>query len=1619
MESQIAHESLPKFELDVFSGDPLKWPEWKGMFESTCCKPSVSLDHRMRYLKLFTSGKAKATIDGFGYLGVHFDQAFASLQKRFGAPHIIVGAQIEKLSKHPQVKMHNSASIIEFSQVVNSFVSVLSAEKFFSDLQCSSNLSLVVSKLPINLRESWFGFIERLSVVNLITFRDWFQQKASVHERLLMSNTSNFTQLEKNDKLRKHQVLASNVVKTSNNNQSANVRKDQCPSCNQSHKIWKCSSFLSKSVKQRSAFVREKQLCFTCLQSGHMARDCSSKLKCRKSGCGKSHNSLLHNDISSSVVSGSKNENGVTSCTVSRARKGALQVIEIGLKSGSSNTKAWALCDTGSTHSWVSEYVKSCLGLVGSSETVCVRGVTGSLEGDTSCVNLELFSLEDESFIPLKFSALVRAGLSLGDEKLDLKNVKSCCPHLKVIKADVIDYSKISVILGQDVYSAICPIGYQTSDNHLPWAVKLPIGWVLSGPLQNCKSLKSSVCFTSSGASVDESVDLDLATQVSKWWALESYASFVSVDPRSKSDKKALETLEKTCVFTGKRYCVGLLWDPDAKPLSNNFPLAKCQLLSLERRLCKNSELQVGYVKSIEDDIANGYVRKVPFTEVKTTQSLPQWYLPHHPVVNPNKPSKIRRVCNAAARFAGNSLNEVLVPGPDLLSDLIGILIRFRLFKIGFSADIEAMFMQVEVPEHEQRFLRFLWREGPSSEIETFQYTRHIFGAKSSPTCANFVVQQTARDNVKSFPVASKAVFTSFYVDDFLQSVPCESDAVVLASQLVNMLTKGGFNLTKFVTNSLEVYKSLEKDVTFAEPFSEMEVTTILGIQWDLKNDTLYVCRGVSNPLPGNITQRKVLSVVSSVFDPLGFVSPFTIRGRLILKELWQLVGQAWDKHVPDKIKCLFENWNSELPLVSTFKIQRSILNESFVDCSHELHVFVDASQSAMCAVAYLRSVQCENVIVSFLVAKCRVAPIRASTIPKLELQAAVIGLRLSMSIQSFLPFSVQNCFFWSDSSTALQWISSSDKRLPVFVANRVAEIIDGSNVEQWNFVPGQINPADIGTRGIKMSELENTDWLRGPSFLKLDKSKWPEKPQFVDSVSNSSVCSEKFLPKLVLGELFRKVSSFPKLKRIVAFVLKVRPALHRSEKSSNPVLTVDELAKAEMCIWSQVQLESFPKEVLSLYSDNVVPSNSQLAPLVPFLINGLIRARGRLRKASCLSFEQKHPVILSSKHLVVKMFLNDVHISNAHEGVEYLRSIVQQLFWILRLRSELRRIRLKCVFCTKRAPMISAPMMADLPLERLGFGNAPFAFTGIDFFGPFEVKIARSSHKRWCCLFTCLTVRAVHIEVCHSLSTDSCLLAIQRFVARRGLPATFYSDNGTNFVGASNEIKSFVKTLSETDLIESYLTERSCQWKFNPPSSPHFGGAWERLVPSCKKAMFAILSSRRLTEETLSTTICLVEQVLNARPLTCASSDPNDFEALTPNHFLLGRASVSLPVGVVKPDDFNHRRVFRQSQSHLSWIWKRWMHEYVPQLQKRHKWFSDSNCNICVGSLVWIVDNGSPKGHYPLARVTKLNIGDDGVTRSALVKTSKGSFVRPLVKLVPLPLCGSCDQERAPGCSE
>ena len=272
---------------------------------------------------------------------------------------------------------------------------------------------------------------------------------------------------------------------------------------------------------------------------------------------------------------------------------------------------------------------------------------------------------------------------------------------------------------------------------------------------------------------------------------------------------------------------------------------------------------------------------------------------------------------------------------------------------------------------------------------------------------------------------------------------------------------------------------------------------------------------------------------------------------------------------------------------------------------------------------------------------------------------------------------------------------------------------------------------------------------------------------------------------------------------------------------------------------------------------------------------------------------------------------LRDLHFEHNHEGVEYVRSVIQQKFWIIGLRNALRSIKSSCVFCRKLRAQNKTPLMADLPPERLDYQSYPFTNVGVDYFGPFEVKLLRRSMKRWCCLFTCLTTRAVHIEVVRSLDTASCLVAINRFISRRGKPATIVSDNGTNFVGSARELKEYINSWNH-DQITSELAHKHVVWNFNPPGAPHFGGVWERLVRICKKAMIAILGNRALTDESLTTTMCLVEQILNARPITPASDDPNDLEALTPNHFILGRANICIPFIPNAELYANHRKMFR-----------------------------------------------------------------------------------------------------------
>ena len=620
----------------------------------------------------------------------------------------------------------------------------------------------------------------------------------------------------------------------------------------------------------------------------------------------------------------------------------------------------------------------------------------------------------------------------------------------------------------------------------------------------------------------------------------------------------------------------------------------------------------------------------------------------------------------------------------------------------------------------------------------------------------------------------------------------------------------------------------------------------MLGLQWTVTDDSLQVCRVTNKEVEAPITQRKILSLVSSLFDPIGLFAPYSVHIRRLLKGIWTKNGQHWDKEVEPGDKAEFLRWKEQPPIVAETSIDRRYFNGETDKA--EIHVFADASEDTMCAVAYLRSHPKEfSADLEFVIGKSRVAPMRHLSIPRLELQAAVMAVRLKEQIVKEHETKINSCSFWSDSTIVLQWIHSSHREQQVFVANRVAGVLGRTDVSQWKHVSGINNPADIGTRAINIEELKRSEWLIGPAWLKRPESEWPEQVNLIFASDEENIPSSVFIIQAEEKKALIQWERFSKFNIPMNTVAYVQRALHK-HKPATLVLSIEEREKAKAIIFKLLQQEQFGKVIKSLKAEKETPKGSKIIQFSPFLDeDGLIRAKGRIGKSQ-LDFNAKHPILLHWKHHAVELFLRNEHKDNQHEGTEHVRNIVQQKIWILSIRKALRSIKNKCVTCRKSRAQTIAPVMADLPEERLDVSTA-FKNVGVDYVGFFILKNGRRKEKRWCCLFTCLTMRAVHIESVPKLDTDSCLNAILRFIARRGKPNTIISNNGTNFVGAEREFAEYVAACNNEG-IEEHLIQRGIRWKFNPPAAPHFGGVWERLVRSCKKAMYAVLGKISVTED-------------------------------------------------------------------------------------------------------------------------------------------------------------------------
>ena len=1081
-----------------------------------------------------------------------------------------------------------------------------------------------------------------------------------------------------------------------------------------------------------------------------------------------------------------------------------------------------------------------------------------------------------------------------------------------------------------------------------------------------------------------------------KFWELESLGiKDKTGQALTPEEQAAVGQVSETLMFENGRYSIGIPWRDGEPKLENNYEVALMRLKSQEKSLKKKGpEVTKAYNQIFEDYEKKGYIQRVPRSKEEN-----QWFLPHFPVIREDRATtKVRIVLDAAVKHKGKSLNDTIRPGPKLQRELVDVLTRFRLAPVALSGDITEMFLQVELQEKDRPYHRFLWRNlDTSREPDVYEFQRLVFGNTASPFCSQHVLHAHAERHRADYPEAAETVDNAMYVDDVLDSCETVEEAKNLRHQLSDLLSMASFKLRKWSSNETAVLE----DVPVEDRQPSLEIREegtpkikTLGVMWETERD-IFTFQVQQHGACKEPTKRNVLSAIAALFDPLQFLSPFTMRAKVLMQEIW-MAGIDWDDVLPKELTIKWEKWVSELPDLSHIAIPRCLrlANPERVD----LHLFSDASKDAFASSAYLVGQYPDNTRSSRLIAsKCRVAPLKALTIPRLELMGALLSSRLAQSILKVL--TVDRTIYWTDSENVWFWVRSQSREFKPFVANRIGEIQRTTSPEQWRHVPGTCNPADLPTRGVSAKELTDCKfWTEGPTFLKEDESAWPS----LQPTGDAKKCDDLERVKTTSAHLTYanpsiNPSDFSSLKHLVRVTGWVRRfadncRLPQGSRRNACTLMAAEMSKAETFWLKRAQHEAFPKGEEEGALSRFNPKKDD---------EGLLRVDGRLRLADDLSYNTKHPILLPKDHAVTRLVVTDTHERIGHgSGVDHTLTELRARFWIIKGRRVVRNIIEACPQCRRRFSTKTAnQMMAPLPRSRLQGSVRAFEKVGVDYAGPYLTRQGRgrTKAKRYLCLFTCLVTRAVHLEMSYSLDTDSFINAFTRMTSRRGTPTYVISDNGSNFVGADRELRELVESFDQDRIIRESTKHHCIDWKFNPPSAPHFGGVFEALIKSAKKAIKAILGDADINDEELHTAICGAERLLNSRPITYVGADPNDHSPLTPNHFLVGQLGGPFAPELLDVEEvYNPRKRWHRVQQLLGQFWKRWRREFLPTLNVRRKWFHPRH-NLKEGDVVLIAESKAKRGEWPLGRVMEVYPGDDGLVRVVRVKSKNKQFLRPV----------------------
>jgi len=1570
---------LPKIQIKKFDGDILQWLGWWAQFSKIDGDEDLHAADKFQYLVQSLESKAKLLVERYPQSADNYPLAIESLQKRFGNPKILRKVYIRELQK---LVISNVKKTVKLSEMYDKLDTHLRALDSLG--ACTDSSEFLFPMVESSLSEETLIAWQRSSYYEengAAKTDDTDQSKPkSELDRLMrflsleveseqQRNLAKTGYTEKADgprakpKLSREDKFRSQEAPTAASLFTSEV---SCVFCRNKHQSHDCVKARNLPVTERIAKVREANCCYVCLRKGHRANQCKSLVQCFI--CKKKHHAIMCNAEVEKSTDPSKNSESkekpsssrsvdaevVSSYSNSSSRTILLHTLKVRVIGRHSTSEVRLVLDSGSQRS----YIKSSLAEQMGCPVVGTFTQQNALFGGF----LTEPKLKKNFQVPVANSKTryVKTLFLTGE-----KTVCASCPTIpygswiRELKKEGIQLSdfgstnpEVDILIGQDLWGIIITGKTKKLSGGLV-AMETVYGWTLGGPVpvkeNNSIAASTISMFVNSEKSIPE------------LWDLEAIGIRDSADqiPKEEHDKNVKKNLQNELTLDKDgRYKVKLPWVNKEFTVPTNKNIAEKRLVKATEKL-KDQNAFAAYDQIFKDWETEGIIEQVDAAEDTGH------FLPHHPVFKDSVTTPIRPVFDASCKVGRNpSINHCLEKGPNLLELIPAVLLRFREKQIGSVSDIRKAFQMISVDEDDRKFQKFLWWESADCfQLKAYQHKRVVFGMNCSPFVLAAVLEFHL-DNVKMKDRRISSILKkSLYVDNSATSFDTHDEYV------------------EFKERSTEILKAAKMEVRCWETNSEQDqklTTNVLGLAWDKSEDSLY-CK-----LPDHmwrsekITKRNVLSAVSKVYDPIGFTCPALLQPKMMIQDSW-CKNLSWDEEWQDEAVEKFRDWIKQVPLLESVKIPRC----TNITEGSQLHIFVDASQSAYAAVVFNRVEIGGEVIVSILAAKSRLAPVKKAkpvSIPRLELLGCLIGSRLANSVSESLGLHSNKKFFWTDSSTALAWIQRQED-WGTFVGNRTKEISQLTDIKDWRHVPGEKNPADLPSRGCSPLELLQSKWWEGPEWLKLEAKFWPRSHQSEDETQidmerrktpvrvNAAV--EVSMPKF--SSYMRNVRVYAFIRRFIDNARKPKDVRYYKRHPS-----LHEIQSGEIQLIRQIQRSNFPKK----------PDLKNL--IIQQDIDGLYHVKTRLDYGDDEE-EFKSPFLLPSNDAIVHQLIQHIHVTNCHAGAQFVLNKLREKYWVLKGRKTVTRVIHKCVSCARYSAQKFQSVPAPLPQSRIERQYA-FQTTGVDLAGPLILK---GGVKTWLVIYTCAVYRGIYIDLVDSISTEEFLLSLERFTWICGRPSHIYSDNGTNFVGAVN-------LMNELDWksLEDRIGEKMIRWRFNPPTAAWWGGWWERLVRTTKDLLRRMIGRAKLSRKELVQCVGAITHTINNRPLTTLTEDCNDLTPLTPAMFMKDLPVSGLPeFDAVGPVEL--RAAYKKIRDMKEALKARFRKEYIGQLVQRAS--EKRTRAIRIGDLVIVGSDNKKRFEWPLGRVIEVHPGRDGEVRVVKVKTAGGILLRPVQRLYPL----------------